>query len=276
MSQSPKNLALISWLATAAILFSCGRPPPEANNFAGNERPGIASGVLPQTAKQKELQTLRKQMDDLSNQLSAQEEQSNDLVFKINDVSRQIQAAQAQQAQLQTSTQNEIASKSRQYAAQDIQAQNQQLQFDIARAQIENQINAQKNVVAGLSGIVAQQQSWGFPSTALDQDLPQLADEQQKLAELENQYWGIQQQSAELAATQSQNKQWYEARDRQQTDESYQRQQAELNKQIQQLQTQYEQLNDRQQKLEASNTELSQQFRIARDNYQTLQAQTPS
>ena len=276
MSQSLKILALISSLATAAILFSCGRPPPEVNNFAGNERPGIASGVLPESARQQQLQTVQKQMNDLSTQLSAQEEQTNDLVFKINDVNRQIQAAQAQQAQLQTSTQNEIAQKSQQYATQDIQSQNQQLQLDIARAQVENQINAQKNLVAGLSGIVNQQEAWGFPSTSLEQDLPRLSEEQQKLSQLENQYWGIQQQSAQLAATHSQNKQWYEARDRQQTDESYQKQQDALNKQIQQLQTQYEQLNDQQQKLEASNTELAQQYRIARDNYQSLQAQTPT
>ena len=62
-----------------------------------------------------------------------------------------------------------------------------------------------------------------------------------------------------------------EGRDKEQTEQNYQKQIDVQAEQIQSLQTQYDKLTEEQEKLRASTDQLSEEFRIARDNFQTLQ-----
>jgi chromosome segregation ATPase len=261
-------------LLLSLLVVSCGRPPGVANNYAGYERPGIASAVTPPSATQQAVDAQKKQLDELNAKINQQLDRDRQMTSTLADLKSQIGAAQSVASALQENSQDILTQKTQESVTADLDAQRQQLELEIVRTQIKAQIAAQENQLAQLGGVVQQQQNWGFPTSALEENSAQYAAERENLATLESQYWSTQQQAGQIAALHSESQRRREGEDQQQVSQ-HQSQVAEQNKQVQSLIAQYDKVDQQQQELRNSIGTLEGNYKIARDNYQTLQDQLP-
>jgi chromosome segregation ATPase len=249
-----------SSLLLKRMICSCGPAPgtsgtaQQAGIAAPEQSSAPSSAQLLEQERQKKLQELNQKI----NQGNAQDEQ---LTIQLDQLRNQIGSAQAALANTQTSTQQAITQRTDEYTARDIQIQNQQLELEIVRSQLQSQIQVQKATVDGLQNTVQQQQSWGFESPELIDNTAKLTQAQSALNDLQNQYWATQQQSSDLSALQSESRTWSENMDRQRFEQSADQQYQAQVKQLDQLQAQYNSLSDKQSQLRQSLGEIESEYR---------------
>lgn len=233
---------ILALIVFARFVLSCGPAP-------GQQQPGVAAS--PDLSQ------------ELNQRINQGEDESHDLTFQLDDLRTQIQQAQANLQALQASAQNEITNRTDAYAARDVQVQNQQLELDIVRSQLDSQIQAQKGRIAALQSMVAQQQAWGFESPDLEASSAELAQEQDRLAALESQYWQTEQQRGQINALASEARTWGENEDRTSVEQGIQSQIQAQSKEIDQLTAQYNELSNEQSEIRNSVGELQEQYKEA-------------
>lgn len=248
-----------------AVCLSCGRPG------GGAGAPGVAA-LQPSSAIEHELEVRRQAMNKADEQLTRQMEQHRDTQTRMNELRGKIAAAEQDLHAGQAGVKAELDRKTTEYTMNDIQVQRQDLERQVIQSRLQEEIQRQKQVMAQLSANLAQQQNWGFDSPDLRNTTAQVSDERDKLASLEAQSIALQEQAGQQAALRSEQKRWHEGTDQEQTQAAVAKREQELTAQLQGLQNQYTQLDQEEEKQRNRIGDLEQQFRTARDDYQSMQA----